>query len=244
MLHRLASAPFFYRFSTRLWPWCAAFSLPLLLGGAVWALLFAPPDAVQGHSYRIVFVHVPLAFFALGNYLLMTVAALVVLVWRLKLAEAALYAAAPVGAWLSLGAILTGAIWARPTWGAWWVWDPRVTSMVVLLFIYIGITALRRAYSNPGTAVRACAILVLIGSVDLVIVHKSVDWWYSLHQGATFKLGAKPAMAPEMWRPLLLIGIGASGQYAAVLLLWMRNEVLLRAGGTRWVAGLLRPGAN
>lgn len=238
MLHRLASAPFFYHFSTALWPWCAVLSLPLLLTGAVWALLFAPPDAVQGHSYRIIFVHVPLAFFALANYLLMTAAALVVLVWRLKLAEAALHAAAPVGVWLSLGAILTGAVWGRPTWGAWWVWDPRVTSMVVLLFIYIGITGLRRAYAGSQAAVRACAILVLIGSIDIVIVHKSVDWWYSLHQGATFKLGARPAMAPEMWRPLLLIGIGAACQYAAVLLLWMRNEVLTGAVNTRWVARL------
>lgn len=238
MLHQLASPPFFYRFSAALWPWCAVLSLPLLLVGAVWALLFAPPDAVQGHSYRIIFVHVPLAFFALGNYLIMTAAALIVLVWRLKMAEAVLHAAAPVGVWLSLGALLTGSIWARPTWGAWWVWDPRVTSMTVLLFIYAGVVGLRHAYAGSRTAVRACAIVVVIGSVDLVIVHKSVDWWYSLHQGATFKLGAKPAMAPEMWRPLLLVGLGAAFQYAAVMLLWMRNEALLRAVHTRWVADL------
>ena len=237
MWRRLGSPPFFYRLSSNFLPWLAGASILLLLTGSAWGLLFAPPDAVQGNSYRIIFVHVPASFIALFNYLVMAGAALLLLVWRVKLAEAVMFAAAPVGVAFSILALGSGAIWGHPTWGAWWVWDARVTSMLVLFFFYLGILALRRAYGPVPAAARACAVLALIGSVDVVIVYKSVDWWYSLHQPATLRLG-EAAMHPSMLRPLLVMIAGFYGYYAATLLLWARNELLLRARGTRWAQSI------
>ena len=238
MWHRIGSAPFFYRLSGNFIPWLACSGIMLLLLGSTWGLLFAPPDAVQGESYRIIFVHVPASFIALSNYAVMAGAAFVLLIWRLKLAEAVMYAAAPAGAAFSLLALISGAIWGRPTWGAWWVWDARVTSMLTLFFFYLGVLALRRAYGPVPAAARACAILALIGSIDAVIVHKSVDWWHSLHQPATLRLG-ESAMHPSMLQPLLVMIAGFYCYYAAVMLLRARNELLLRARGTRWVQAAL-----
>lgn len=237
--HRLGSPPHFYRLAGRFSRGFAAAALVFLSVGAVWGLALAPSDAVQGESYRIIYVHVPVTFVALSNYLLMCAAAVCALVWRMKLAEIAMCEAAPIGAALSLATLVTGAVWGKPTWGAWWVWDARVTSMLALFFIYLGLTALRRAYGDLSpAAVRACAVLCLIGSVDLLIVHKSVDWWYSLHQPATIRLGRAPSMHPAMWRPLLVMIVGMYLCYAALLLSWMRTEVLRRSRRSRWAREL------
>ena len=208
----------------------------MLIVGSIWGLFFAPVDAVQGNSYRIIFLHVPVTFITLSNYLLMTVAAVVVLVWRMKMAIAVMYAAAPVGALLSLVVLFSGAVWGKPTWGAWWVWgDPRLTSMLVLFFIFLGLCILRQVYGEVRRGARACALLTLIGSVDVLIVHKSVDWWYSLHQSASIRLGQTPAIHESMWQPLLLMIAGAYIYYAVIMLLWTRNEVLAMSADSKWI---------
>ena len=234
--HRLGSPQYFYRFSGTLLPWLAWTAAILLAIGTVWGLLFAPPDAVQGNSYRIIFLHVPVTFITLSNYVVMSLAAVIVLVWRMKLAAAVLFAAAPLGVALSLVVLLSGAVWGKPTWGAWWVWgDARLMSMLVLFFIYLGLTVLRQAYGPVPAAARACALLSLIGSVDVLIVHKSVDWWYSLHQPATIRVGSAPSMHADMWYPLALMILGFYLYYGLILLQWVRNEVLRGALGTSWL---------
>jgi len=156
------------------------------------------------------------------------------LVWKMKIADVALQQAAPIGAWMTVIALLTGAVWGKPTWGAWWVWDARLTAMLILLFLYFGIIALGHAISNRDSAAKACAILAIVGVVNIPIIKYSVDWWNTLHQPATFKITEKPAMPMEMWMPLLIMTIGFYCFFAAVLLMRMRTEVLRRESRTRW----------
>lgn len=236
--YALGAPPYFYKWSARYLFSLGVFSVSLLSLGALWGLLFAPSDATQGHSYRIIFVHVPLSFVALSNYAVMSFAAAVLLVWRARLAAAIMYATAQIGVFLCLLVLVSGSIWARPTWGAWWVWDARLSSMLVLFFIHVALLALRQAYGSSISAARAVAILVLVGSVDLVIVHYSVDWWYSLHQSASISLRHAPSIHPSMWYPLLLAILGMYLYYAWVLLAWIRYELLRASGASRWVQEL------
>ena len=235
-LRVLLSAPGFYRASAPWLFWLGLASVLLLSVGAVWGLFFAPPDARQGDSYRIMFVHVPAAFVALANYYVMAVAGAVALVWRIRLAGVAMRCCASIGASMTFLALFTGAIWGIPTWGDWWVWDARVTSMLVLLFLYTGVLALRRAIDDPTLAERACAVLSLVGSVNIVIVYKSVDWWYSLHQPASISLLSAPTIHPSMAYPLAVMIVGFYCCYAFGLLGAMRVELLVRDGARRWVS--------
>ena len=202
--HRLGSPKWFYDISGRWLPWLAAISALLMATGLIWGLLFAPPDYLQGNSYRIIFLHVPTAFLASAVYVMMACAGAVTLIWKIKLADVALKCMAPVGASFCLLALITGAIWGKPTWGTWWVWDARLTSVLILLFLYVGVIALRGAIRSTTTAAKACAVLTLVGVVNIPIIKFSVQWWNTLHQGATLKLTEKPAMAPEMLWPLLI----------------------------------------
>jgi heme exporter protein C len=153
----------------------------------------------------------------------------------MKLADVALQQAAPIGAWMTFIALLTGAVWGKPTWGAWWVWDARLTSMLILLFLYFGIIALGQAISNRDSAAKACAVLAIVGVVNIPIIKYSVEWWNTLHQPATFKVTEKPAMPMEMWLPLLVMVIGFYCFFTAVLLMRMRLEVLRRESRASWV---------
>jgi heme exporter protein C len=221
--------------SGRWLPWLSIAAVLLIAAGLIWGLAFAPPDYQQGNSFRIIYIHVPAAFLAQSIYVTLAIAGLVGLVWKMKLADVALQQAAPIGAWMTAIALLTGAIWGKPTWGTYWVWDARLTSMLILLFLYFGVIALGNAISNRDSAAKACAVLAIVGVVNIPIIKYSVEWWNSLHQTATFKITEKPAMPMEMWLPLLLAVLGFYCFFGAVLLYRMRLEVLKREARSSWV---------
>jgi heme exporter protein C len=232
--HKWGSPKWFHEMSGR---WMTGFAMAaalLLTLGLVWGLLFAPPDYQQGNSFRIIYIHVPAAFLAQSCYLMMATAGLISLVWKMKLADVALQQAAPIGAWMAFIALFTGAVWGKPTWGAYWVWDARLTSMLILLFLYFGVIALGNAISNRDSAAKACAVLALVGAVNIPVIKYSVEWWNTLHQPATFTVTGKASMATEMWLPLLIMVLGFYCFFAAVLLLRMRLEVLRREARAGW----------
>ncbi|MCG7199206.1 heme ABC transporter permease CcmC [Marinobacter pelagius] len=240
--HKLGSPKWFYGIATRLMPWLLVAGVLLLLAGIVWGLAFAPKDYLQGNSYRIIFIHVPTAFLAQSVYIMMAVAAVVTLVWRMKLADVFVKAVAPVGLVLTFLALFTGAVWGKPTWGTWWIWDARLTSMLILLFLYGGVIALDRAINDEKSAARAVAVLVLVGVVNIPIIKYSVEWWNTLHQPATFKLTEKPSMPAEMWVPLLLAVLGLYLIFGWLACLRMQTEILVREQRTRWVKDLVMAG--
>nr|WP_256833336.1 heme ABC transporter permease [Pseudomonas oleovorans] len=233
--HKWGSPKWFYEMSGRWLPWLSIAAVLLIAAGLIWGLAFAPPDYQQGNSFRIIYIHVPAAFLAQSIYVTLAVAGLVGLVWKMKLADVAVQQAAPIGAWMTAIALLTGAIWGKPTWGTYWVWDARLTSMLILLFLYFGVIALGNAISNRDSAAKACAVLAIVGVVNIPIIKYSVEWWNSLHQTATFKITEKPAMPVEMWLPLLLAVLGFYCFFGAVLLYRMRLEVLKREARSSWV---------
>ncbi|MGI9293150.1 MAG: heme ABC transporter permease [Pseudomonadales bacterium] len=239
IFHKLGSPRWFFRISSALLPWLIALAAVCLLVGVVWGLAYAPEDFKQGNSYRIIFIHVPASFIALAGYYVMAAAGAVSLIWKIKLADVIMQAAAPIGAAMTFIALFTGAVWGKPTWGTWWVWDARVTSMLVLLFLYLGIVALREAFDNNDQGGKACAVLALVGTVNIPIIYKSVDWWYSLHQPATIKITEQSSMHPQMFWPLMVMIAGFYLFYTLILLVYARLEVLRRESRTRWVAEVL-----
>lgn len=235
IFHKLGSPRWFFGIANRLMPWFLALGLIMSVVGIVWGLGFAPRDYLQGDSYRIIFIHVPVSFLAQSVYVMMAVAALVTLVWRIKLADMFVKAVAPVGAMLTFLGLFTGAVWGKPTWGTWWIWDARLTSMLILLFLYFGIIALRSAIADEQSAARSVAVLVLVGVVNIPIIKYSVDWWNTLHQPATFTLTEKPKMPTEMWVPLLLMVLGLYCLFGWLACWRLQTEILYRERRTRWV---------
>jgi heme exporter protein C len=233
--HRLGSPPWIYAFAGRLLRFLLPLTLLLLLVGSIWGLAFSPPDFRQGNSYRIIYIHVPVSVVSLAGYYVMAIAGAVSLIWRLKVADIAMRVAAPIGAGLTFLALVTGAIWGKPTWGTWWVWDARITSMVVLLFLYLGVYALYEAYDNKALASKACAILALVGTVNIPIIYKSVDWWYSLHQPASIKFTGGTTIDPSMLYPLLLMIVAVYALYVCLILLGLRAALLESESKTKWV---------
>jgi heme exporter protein C len=206
-------------------PILAVVTALVLIIGLYMVFFASPPDYQQGETVRIMYIHVPAAWLAMLCYGVMAVAALGTLVWRHPLADVAGKAAAPIGAGFTLIALLTGSLWGRPTWGTWWEWDARLTSVLILFLIYLGLIAVWRAVEDPNRAARAAAILTLVGTVNLPIIHYSVVWWNTLHQGASvFRLGG-PTIDPSMLRPLLVMAIGALLLFVTLLLAAMRNEI-------------------
>lgn len=233
--HRLGSPKTFFEMAARWQPWLLGASLSLLGTGIVWALLFVPQDYQQGHSVRIMYIHVPAAILAQSGYVMMAAAGAVFLVWRMKLADMAMQAIAPLGASITFLALITGALWGKPTWGTYWVWDARLTSTLVLFFLYIGVMALRAALADRAASGRACAILAVVGVVNLPIIKYSVEWWYTLHQPASFKLTESPAMPPELWLPLLVMVLAYYVFFFSIWFSRLRNEILDRERDTDWV---------
>jgi heme exporter protein C len=234
-IHKLGSPKWCYDFMGLLLPWVTMMSVVCLLVGSVWGLAFAPEDYQQGNSFRIIYVHVPSAILAQSCYALMALAAAVGLIWKIKIAHMVTKVAAPIGASFTLMALVTGAIWGKPTWGTWWEWDARLTSMLILFFLYAGVMALHSAIREESASAKAGAILTLVGVVNLPIIKFSVDWWNTLHQPATFSLTHKPAMPAEMWVPLLVMVIGCYSFFALVLMMRLRVELLSRERKTQWV---------
>ena len=231
-----------YRISGRILFILLPLTVAMLVIGAVWGLLYAPMDFKQGNSFRIIYFHVPASVVALAGYYVMAIAGAVSLIWRMKMAEVAMKCAAPVGAALTFLSLLSGAIWGKPTWGTYWVWDARITSMLILFFLYLGVIVLYQAYENKEAAGKACAVLSLVGMVNIPIIYKSVDWWYSLHQPATIKFTEESTMHSSMLQPLLLMILAFYCLFTCALLLNMRSELLRRGAGTSWVRALA--GAN
>ena len=235
IVHKMGSPPWFYRFANGAIAWLLPIVLLALIVGCIWGLLIAPPDYRQGNSYRIIFIHVPAAVVALAGYYVMATAGLMSLVWKIKMADTAMRALAPVGAALTFVALVTGSIWGKPTWGAWWVWDARITSMLILLFLYLGVMALAEAFDNKVAAAKACAALSLVGTVNIPIIYKSVDWWYSLHQPASIKFTGESAIDASMLYPLLLMIVAFYGLFALTVLLRMRAELLITYRQSAWL---------
>ena len=242
--HKLGSPKWFYGIAGRFMPWLLAIGLLLTLAGIIWGLGFAPAERYQANSYRIIYIHVPTAFLAQSVYMMIAVAGVVTLVWKMKLADVFVRAAAPVGVVLTLLALFTGAVWGKPTWGAYWVWDARLTSMLILLFLYIGIIGLGFAYADEKAAAKAVAVLSIVGVVNIPIIKYSVEWWNTLHQPATFKLTEKPAMVPEMWVPLLMVVLGTYLLFGWIAFYRMQTEILRREYRTRWVRELVQAGGQ
>ena len=237
--HRLGSPRWFYHNSARWLVWLCPIAAAVVLGGLVWGLAIAPEDAKQGNSFRIIYLHVPASFLALAGYYIMAIAGAVGLIWKMKLSYMVMKSAAPIGAALTFIALFSGAIWGKPTWGTYWVWDARITSMLILLFLYLGVMALQYAYHSIDAASKASAILALVGTVNIPIIYKSVDWWYTLHQPATIKFTSAPSMHPDMFQPLLVMIVGFYLFYAVALILHTRSEILRRERKTSWVRELL-----
>ncbi|WP_372881304.1 heme ABC transporter permease [Psychromonas sp.] len=243
-LHPYAKPERSYQLAGKLLPWFVVVTIITFTLGLVWGLLFAPADYQQGDSFRIIYIHVPAAMMAMAAYSSMAIAAFIALVWQIRLAEMTVAATAPVGAVFTFIALFTGAAWGKPMWGAWWVWDARLTSELILLFVYLGIIALYNAFSDKVLAGRAASILTLVGVINLPIIHYSVVWWNTLHQGATISKFDKPSMAAEMLWPLLLMILAFAALLGALTLMRFRNEILTRESHRPWVRALIENSLN
>lgn len=239
MFHSLMTPGRFHAFTGRLLPWLAWPAALLMAAGLVTGLYFSPPDYQQSDTVRIMYVHVPSAWVSLFGYVFMAGAGLTALVWRVKVAEAVSIAAAPVGAWFTVITLATGSLWGRPMWGTWWEWDPRLTSELVLLFLYLGVIALYNAVPDRRKAARATAILMLVGVVNVPIVHFSVEWWSSLHQGPSVSKLDAPSIHVSMLVPLLLMAVGTTLAFVAVTLERARAHLVEAEVDKRWVKQLV-----
>lgn len=233
--HQMGSPKWFYNFGGLLQPWFAMAAFVLLTVGVVWGLAFAPADYQQGNSFRIMYVHVPAAILSQSVFLGMAVAGAIGLIWKMKIAFMVARSCIAIGATFTLIALVTGAIWGKPTWGAYWVWDARLTSTLVLLFLYAGVMALNQAISERQIAGKATAILAIVGTVNIPIIKYSVEWWNTLHQSSSFSLTEKPSMPAEMYLPLLLTVLGSYFLFGLVVLIRTRSQILQTQNGASWL---------
>jgi heme exporter protein C len=241
--HRFASPPHFYRIAGTLSAWLLWPSVLLIAIGTYGGLVLAPPDYQQGDAFRIIYVHVPSAYLSTMIYALMAVASAIGLIWRIKLAHAVAASAAPIGASFTALALASGMLWGKPMWGAYWAWDPRLTSELILLFIYFGYISLRASFEDVNKADRASGVLAVVGVINLPIIHYSVIWWSSLHQGPTIKKLGSPSIVGDMLWPLLMMILAFTLFFAAILLFRVKAEVLEREKNSRWVRDLFGGGA-
>lgn len=228
----------FYPFAGRLAPWFAGAAALLGIVGLWIGFGIAPTDFQQGEAYRIIFIHVPAAWMSMFIYLVMAFWSVLALTFNTRLSAMMAQALAPTGALMTFIALWTGALWGRPTWGTYWAWDARMTSELILLFLYFGIMALRSAIDDPRRADRACAVLTIVGAVNIPIIYFSVQWWNTLHQGASVSLSAAPKMAAIMLMGMLVMTF-AAWFYAVAVALWrVRAIILERERGAGWMSAL------
>lgn len=231
----MGSPPHFYKWATRSLPWLAGLAVIVFCVGLTWGIGFSPTDYKQGDVYRIIYIHVPSAILAESIYIFMAISGFISMVWRAKIAGMLINSAAPIGAGFTLVALLTGSIWGKPTWGTWWVWDARLTSTLILFFLYAAIIGLHSSIENKTKGDRAVAILAVLGVVIVPIIKKSVDWWQTLHQPSTFTLTSSPSMPPEMYLPLLVCVLGFYFLFIFMLTNSLRGEIISRERDKSWV---------
>jgi heme exporter protein C len=234
-IHKFSSPKSFVRLTQTLYPFFIVLGVCMLTLGWVWGLLFAPQDAVQGNSYRIIFLHVPSVIFAELIYFFMAICALMHLVWRVKLAAYLIKSAAPIGAMITFLGLLSGSIWGIPTWGTWWQWDARITSTLILFIMYLGILTLHGSFSNKEKADRLMSILVVIGVINIPIIKKSVDWWSTLHQPASITVSGGSSIDPSMLYPLLISIIGLGFTLISLGILTSRTYIFTREKNKKWI---------
>ena len=223
----LANPTRFLSLTGKILPWLAA-ATAILLAVGLYQSAMAPDDYQQGATVKIMFIHVPNAWLSMFVWGVMSLSALGTLVWRHPLADVSAKAAAPIGAAFTFLALVTGSLWGKPMWGTWWVWDARLTSVLVLFIMYLGLIALWQAVEDPGKAARAAAILTLVGTVNLPIIKFSVDWWNTLHQGESIFRAGGPTIDPSMLWPLGIMALAMTLLFLALLLMNMRNEIYRR----------------
>jgi heme exporter protein C len=239
-IQKFSSPKYFYGIAGRLIPWFGWGCLLLMLAGLYGGLVLAPADYQQGNSYRIIYIHVPSAWMSLFIYMVMAVSGAIGLIWRIKLAHMVASSSAVIGASFTVLALITGSLWGKPTWGTYWVWDARLTSELILLFLYLGFIALQSAIEDRASADRAGAVLALVGVVNIPIIHYSVTWWNTLHQGTTVARMDGPAIAGSMLIPLLIMALAFKLFYGVILLMRTRTEVLDRERNSSWVQEVIK----
>ena len=225
MLHRFANPTRFLRLADVIQPWAAGLTLVLMVSGLYFALIGSPSDYQQGETVRIMYIHVPSAWMALFCYTALAVASGVALIWKHPLADLAARATAPIGASFTFLALVTGSLWGKPMWGTWWVWDARLTSVLILFFLYLGYMALQEAFDDAERGAKASAVLALVGFINVPIIKFSVDWWNTLHQPASVLKMSGPAIYSSMLVPLLLMALAFKGYYIWLLLIRIRGEI-------------------
>ena len=231
---KFAAPQRFYRLAGQIVPWCGALALVLTVTGLYVGLFLAPVDAQQGDAYRIIFIHVPSAWMSMVIYLAMAFWAAMGLIFNARLGAMLASALAPSGALMTFIALWTGALWGKPTWGTWWVWDARLTSELVLLFLYIGFMSLHAAIDDPRRADRAAALLALVGAVNVPIIYFSVTWWNTLHQGASISFNKGVTIATPMLLGMLVMALAFWAYAIAIALARLRVVILEREQHAQW----------
>jgi heme exporter protein C len=238
--HKFGSPPHVYRIAGRLMPWFAWPAGVLIVAALYAGLVLAPPDYQQGDGFRIIYVHAPSAWLSVMIYGVMASAAAVGLIWRMKVAHAVAASCAGIGAWFTAVSLATGMLWGKPMWGTYWVWDPRLTAQLILLLLYLGYMGLRSGIDDLGRADRASAVLAIVGVINIPIIRYSVDWWNSIHQTPSVMKMERPSMPFDMLAPLLMMLLGFTLYFAAVMLVRLRAEILRRERTASWVREALR----
>lgn len=228
LMHRYANPARFLRIATAVLPWAAVAAGLLTAAGLYLSLFASPPDYQQGDTVRIMYIHVPAAWMSMFIYTSMAVAAAVGLVWKHPLADLYAKAAAPIGAGFTAVCLITGSLWGAPMWGTWWVWDARLTSVLILFFLYLGYMALVNAFDDPERGVKAGNVLLLVGIVNVPIIKFSVDWWNTLHQPASVVRMGGPTIDGSMLVPLLVMALAFKAYYIATVLLRIKSEIIQR----------------
>ena len=238
-LHPYAKTERSYQLCQTLLPWFSVLGLLSLVVGAIWGLAFAPADYQQSDAFRIIYIHVPSAILSKMLYSSMAIAAFIGLVWQVKTAFMAMIALAPIGAMVTFVSLITGAVWGKPMWGTWWEWDARLTSQLILLFLFFGVMSLYKSFDDQQQAGKAAGVMAIVGVINLPIIHYSVEWWNTLHQGATILKMDKPSMPTEMLWPLLLCILSWALVSGAIFLLRLQNEILRREIKRPWVLSMV-----
>jgi|TARA_B100001250_G_scaffold110998_1_gene93747 heme exporter protein C len=243
--HYLASPPHFYKLNRRIYPLVGLLSFFIIIFGSVWGLAFAPADYLQGDGFRIIYVHVPSAYVSMMAYVVLAISAGIGFIWRIKLAHAVAVSAAPFGASFTFLALITGSLWGKPMWGTYWEWgDARLLFELLLFFMFLGYILLQSSFEDTDKGDRVSSILAVVGIVNIPIIHYSVEWWNTLHQGSTISKLDSPSITMDMLLPLLVMILGFTLFFFFLLLFRLQTEILIRSRNTQWVKLLFSGDGN